>query len=68
MKKESFEFAIKEIMSRTGASVLDAVFIHCEEKRIDFATIHNLISEKLRADLTSHAQKLNLLVKDNNDS
>lgn len=51
-------------MAKRNCPVLEAIQIHCEETGIDVTTIGKLISDNLREEITTEANRLNLLNKE----
>lgn len=58
-----FNNKIKSIVKKTNMSIMDAILYYCEENKLEYETVSDLISQEHKQKLREEAEEVNLLPK-----
>lgn len=61
--KIDFNEKIKDIMNTTKMSVMDSILHYCDENKVEYETVSELISQENKQKLREEAEMINLLPK-----
>lgn len=58
-----FNNKIKELMRTTNMGIMDSILFYCEENKLEYETVSDLISQENKQRLREEAETINLLPK-----